>query len=724
MKEFLYNFYFASFYVPLIISLKDIFYFLLSESVVLKLTLVVLLSFFLSLLLSTMLLNTAWFFSALKNLSRNLWIYFLLAFPFYLVSSVQGFFEIASWSFWHFLFGLVSSLVFIFLIGVFYVRRGSDELYEWLIFNTRIRVFLVNFILLSLIFFCQFFEDISQLTVQLSSSLVANLDALSFVLESTMLLDFLKALVLIWSYFLYCFVRLMVLVFTTPFLILLSNFLVSGVLLRGIYLHPFLLELFNGLTVLENNVSTDKLVVKGFNLNLTVPELFGKTVVSTEKYPLKGFARSFSSLSKQGILETRISWSHYPQNVSKSYSVLANENLSEITSFLKSQKSFSHWKNFLPFSAIEKKILSLAVSETSLQHKLLVMYVVFESHLTGKASEEVFSSICHKLGFFSGTEEEIRAKLTAYGLNSSTLSTLGVHSLNLVDLVNVRELYNCINHLNNSYSPQHLTLTGNYLAEYCRSSFFRSLGLLDDVPRNFSNPKDGNLQQQVQLVTEILFQFLRYFPAEHQHLDPSQQPWGSSESQKAILRSGRHIRQHLPLVESKDVYAFLEAVEKIRFGDYKVHLSTGEQFYVDVTQISNNASVRIVANPQEVSTEDVSIVVRSNWRVAIEKCLNNDPQVEISINQPLFFVDGKEFSALLGKTSKHFVFEKNLLISQKERIVYILDRELQNEKAEAIFKQKVGRRYRFSKDIAVLQGLTFQEVLSKTSHTTAVTIKK
>lgn len=674
-------------------------------------------SLFLGIIFSKLLVAKSWFLSVLKLLSNNLWVYFLAAFPFYFWRSFSIMLSQSPSFFFDILFFIFTSFLFILLIISFYIKRGSNDLYKWLIFNTKIRVSLVSFILLSICCFCVWGENTSDLQFLLSRDLLVYLEKVNLLSEFPICLLLVETFLFMVIYFLSSFVYLIDLISTLPLLVIVSNFLVSGILLRGFFLYPFLLDFFNGIILAEKNGESYKLMFKAFNVKTTLPELWGKNVVAKEKFR----SRYFHILSKQALQETKVSWLEYPKNLIKSYHNLSNGGLSDLQTFLKQQKPFSHWKNFLPFSAIEQKILKLSETATTVQHKLLVMYYVFESERSSsKSSHEVLSSVCLDLGLYSGSESEILAKLNVYGVNNSSLSALSEADLNLVDLANMKELYLCVKNLNSYYSPQHLALTANYLSETCRSSFFRSQGIFDKLTLT-----TDFRTQQLQLVSEVLFQFLRYFSASSQILDHAQQAWKSSEAQAAIIRAGRHLRAEFSSLEQKGIAVeFLRAVEGNYLGDYKLCLTTGEQRYLDVTQVSGTASVRIVENPHDADLDDVEKVVKSTWKVALEKSIHNELNVFTSVHHPLLVLEGEELEFLLGKTEAEFKSVYAKLTDDLKEKISRSEKKIKQLPPGKMQDQIVVNVEKLKKQKAILGGLSFNEVLARTSVTTSGTFKK
>lgn len=685
---------------PFAIIPKQGFFLLFSEDYIfVKLALLFVFGVLCAYFLASVLFRNAWFLRFLEKLSSNLWIYFLLASPFYVLKPVTETFN-TGYTVENVLIFVLVFFGFLFLITSFYANRGSDKLYGWLILNTKIRVSLVIFSLVSISLFYFVFGGEINVQGALSASLVIKLSSLEAVISSKSCLLLLQSFFLTFSLFLSAFVSFLVWVSEQPFLVIFSNFLVSGIIIRGLFLHPFLLDALNTGGFFSESVESTQMMLKVFNVKATLPELLGKTVIVPKLTPF-----------------------NYPRMYEKSFSIFANANLENISLFLKKQEPFSQLKKSLPFPFLEKMLLDLKPTDTSLQHKQFVLYFVFESHRTGKSANEIVIDIAQKLGLFNGTAEEIDYKLGKYNLKLSNQSSLSIDSLNAVDLANAEKIYMKVSLLRSQYSPQQLAITAHYLYKSPYSKVLQGLPLTDTWSENFSATKVGAdfRSQQLLQTRETMFQLRLYLDPSIQVLDNAQFPWASLAAQKSVLNAAVHLRADILGLESRgQVVSSVNSVGGNHLGDFKLHLVDGTERYVDVTEVAGESTLRLVENPESVP--DIKEMVNSVWTLALEKFLHNDPKVYTSVHVPVISANGEEFAFLLSHTSQEFeVARKNLRGFLRSDLVKTKANFMQYKNSQI---QLLEKRARLTAQISQLKNVNFRELLEKTVITTSENFKK
>lgn len=122
--------------------------------------------------------SSAWLSKALRNLAPTLYVWFMLGFPLFLLGPMAAIYS-NDYTVFTVLNLFFICFLFLYLIFYFYGRRESEEVYTWLLLNTKIRVTVVTFLILSLVAFWYFsFLEVT-LDIILSLSLVEILDFLS-----------------------------------------------------------------------------------------------------------------------------------------------------------------------------------------------------------------------------------------------------------------------------------------------------------------------------------------------------------------------------------------------------------------------------------------------------------------------------------------------------------------------------------------------------------------
>jgi hypothetical protein len=494
--------------------------------------------------------SSAWLSKALRNLAPTLYMWFMLGFPLFLLGPIAAIYS-NDYTVFTVLNLFFICFLFLYLIFYFYGKRESEEVYTWLLLNTKIRVTVVTFLILSLVAFWYFsFLDIT-VEIILSLSLVEILDVLS--IQS---LSILSPLIVNFYWLLYSYTWVIKYVSSMPILLLISNGFASGIVIRGFYSSTI------GLDMLSFLLETGKVAD-----------------CSVAMFRVLGIKTSFAS-----IVAARPSTQVFLKQVSTWEKPDSQRFHTENNGFFfGKEESWEEVCSRLPLYDLEKFICKLPVTETSLHHKNFAMHFLFNENYKGLCSEERFKKmLCH-------LNIDTSDKAKAYGfkvLDASDIVKLGCKDINAVDLSNAIEQKVYAEKLLKNLPVHHAA----QLLQYTRASYTSSCSDLvltknwkNTFPRVIGNniiPRTALLVQQ----ESQIFDCIKPFNLRFNTFDESQPTFGSLQA--FLLRKDEWVNAASLMFlygNSSNPIVALEAAD-VGKGDAVLCFANGDKINYEFTQ--------------------------------------------------------------------------------------------------------------------------------------------
>ncbi len=631
--------------------------------------------------------SSAWLSKALRNLAPTLYVWFMLGFPLFLLgpmaaiySNVYTVFTILNLFFICFLF--------LYLIFYFYGRRESEEVYTWLLLNTKIRVTVVTFLILSLVAFWYFsFLEVT-LDIILSLSLVEILDFLS-----TRSLSVLSPLIVNFYWLLYSYTWAIKYVSSMPILLLISNGIVSGVVIRGFYSSTI------GLDMLSFLLETGKVAD-----------------CSIAMFRAIGAKTSFAS-----IIAERPSTTSFLKQVSTWEKTSGHRfHIKSNRTFFEKEVPWSEVRRTMPFMDLEKFICGLTPTETTLHHKFFAGAFVFTEINSGIVGDTLLKQMLSDLNI------DTVGKATAYGFKVTKLdeiAKLTCKDINPEDIENARKQYLYAE----SWSRK---LPANVLAQmsqcirdsYSMKRVFPGFVLTESWHKNFPPLKDNIIMPRTALLVQQEWQIqhrMKTLALNFQTFDAAQPTFSSNKS--LLLRKDEFWNASSLIFSYEKTANPIVAFEAagVGKGDAVLRFANGEKIDCEFTQ---NHYGYIGAYFSEINFAEKDILLmQAISRLVVEKHFVSSARVNLYLGWTQQSAD--EIINILGQgdyLDEAIVFWVDKHNSANE----VISASIKELQVPRLIAQKEMHKARLEKYLAILDTLDKAKIIENTMITTAANFKQ
>jgi hypothetical protein len=484
-------------------------------------------------------------------------MWFMLGFPLFLLGPIAALYSNDYTVFTIFYFFFICFL-FLYLIFYFYGKRESEEVYTWLLLNTKIRVTAVTFLLLSLVAFWYFsFLEIT-VEIMLSLSLVEILDFLS-----NRYLSVLSPLIVNFYWLLYSYTWVIKYVSSMPILLLISNGFASGIVIRGFYSSTF------GLDMLSFLLETGKVAD-----------------CSVAMFRVLGVKTSFASIAAErpssAVFLKQVSTWGKPRSFS-----FQSENK---VVFFERELPWKELSRSFPLHGVEKFICELPITETTLHHKHLVMHYTMALEKSGlHFSKEVSQKVFLKL--LADLKIDSVEKAKAYGFKIAEAEQIGdltFEDLNVMDIANAKKQLEFVKELLLELPPEDIVKMFQYtFLSYSRDYPF----VLTESWHNNFVVRYG-IKPRAELLFQleaVAYQYISFVDCGFDAFDQAKKTYTSTNAlftrRNEVVGIGA---EQLTALKLGNPVKFLQPAVGVGNGDVVYCYGNGDVVNVDLTQPKNS----------------------------------------------------------------------------------------------------------------------------------------
>ena len=634
--------------------------------------------------------SSAWLSKALRNLAPTLYTWFMLGFPLFLLGPMAAICS-NDYTIFTVLNLFFICFLFLYLIFYFYGRRESEEVYTWLLLNTKIRVTVVTFLILSLVAFWYFsFLEVT-LDIILSLSLVEILDFLS-----TRFLSVLSPLIVNFYWLLYSYTWVIKYVSSMPILLLVSNGFVSGIVIRGFY------SSIIGLDMLSFLLETGKVADCSIAMFRAIGVKSSFASLVAERPSTSVFLKQISTWEKPNSLRF----------------LKANKVV-----FFERELPWEELSRGFPLHRVEKFICELPITETTLHHKIFVMHYTMALEKSGLGfSKEVSQKVFLKL--LADLKIDSVEKAKAYGFKVAEAEQIGdltFEDLNVMDIANAKKQLEFVKELLLELPPEDLVKMFQYtFLSYSRDYPF----VLTESWHNNFVVRYG-IKPRAELLFQleaVAYQYISFVDCGFDAFDQAKKTYTSTNAlftrRNEVVGIGA---EQLTALKLGNSVKFLQPAVGVGNADVVYCYGNGDVVNVDLTQ-PKNPYFRPYFSHWTLDEKNTFFSVSSGVALLDKQVKSN---VKVQLDFP-FIQQSSEVVREVISTNLTLAYE-NLLEGYKQQISdedLALNKVINQRVSKNELSQKMGRIERLFNQVKQAKNISLPTALKNTTITTSENYKR